>query len=447
MGPILDLSTLFPWRILMLFAYSFAYYNIAHALLKDKYHPAITFGSIFVLRILLSCLSNWCDVGFNASFLFFFLFLVLAFVLTLFLTEGKTLKKVTVTIFYLIFYLFTAFASSVYTNLAFHGTDYYELYHIQYPDEDLPQIFFGNIVLILSVSFLFAGILKLFESRKPNYTHKKLYAYFSFLPLTHIFFVIVSLIAIPLGNEAVYTHRMLFFIYATLFGILLFDCSFPFVVDHFEKIEMQNNKRKKELIEATMNYQQTLILKQERQEVRKIKHDILNLTATAKQFIENGTPEKALEILDQTHSDMSAFASFHMSTNDTINTILYMKQKQAQDSSVTLMIDVTETAPILIDDYSVCRVLHNMLDNAIEAAAETTEKTVHVQLKVNTGIFIFSCENTFVRLPSEHRAGRGYGTGIVKEIAQQHNGTYATEITAGVFHATLKMQNQSIDEH
>lgn len=34
MGPIIDITNLFPYRIIMLFAYSFACYNIAHSVLK-----------------------------------------------------------------------------------------------------------------------------------------------------------------------------------------------------------------------------------------------------------------------------------------------------------------------------------------------------------------------------------------------------------------------------
>ena len=47
MGPIIDITPLFPYRILMHIAEVFAYYNIAHSITKDKYHPAITIAAIF----------------------------------------------------------------------------------------------------------------------------------------------------------------------------------------------------------------------------------------------------------------------------------------------------------------------------------------------------------------------------------------------------------------
>lgn len=54
MGPIIDITTLFPYRIIILFAYSFACYNIAHSVLKDKFNSFITLIAIFVARILTS---------------------------------------------------------------------------------------------------------------------------------------------------------------------------------------------------------------------------------------------------------------------------------------------------------------------------------------------------------------------------------------------------------
>ena len=86
MGPIIDITNLFPYRIIMLFAYSFACYNIAHSVLKDKFNSFITLIAIFIARILTSVAffnrESIDALGYPA-------FAILLFVTLTFLTVGK----------------------------------------------------------------------------------------------------------------------------------------------------------------------------------------------------------------------------------------------------------------------------------------------------------------------------------------------------------------------
>lgn len=54
-----------------------------------------------------------------------------------------------------------------------------------------------------------------------------------------------------------------------------------------------------------MAYQQLLIRKENQKEFRKAKHDYVNLISAAKEFIEIGKPEKALDILQCTNDDIT----------------------------------------------------------------------------------------------------------------------------------------------
>ena len=73
-----------------------------------------------------------------------------------------------------------------------------------------------------------------------------------------------------------------------------------FLVDYIDKIEHKNIENEKQILLNTMTYQQTIMLNEEKKELRKIKHDLNNLLTTATGFIEIGQTDKALEILNKT---------------------------------------------------------------------------------------------------------------------------------------------------
>lgn len=104
MGPIIDLTPLFPYRILMHIAEVFAYYNIAHSITKDKYHPAITIAAIFAAKEL------WAAVLFNTpiDFAAYIFFGITLFIVLKLLTNGRTSGMVVSVIFGMISKIVTA---------------------------------------------------------------------------------------------------------------------------------------------------------------------------------------------------------------------------------------------------------------------------------------------------------------------------------------------------
>lgn len=442
MGPIIELTSLFPWRILSIFAYSFAFYNIVHAALKDKFHPILTFSSVFLLRIILSEIffrnEQWNFLGFP-------IFLVLSFVLIYFLTSGKLITKILSTLFYCISHIVSGLIFSVVQMLVFKGEDYVELFGINYPYEDFLYIHLVSVVSYCSISFLFSGILKLFAIKKSEQKHKKLYAYFSFLPLSHISTILIVLFMTPGGNDsdADFGPAVNSAIFILLGAILIFDCSFPFLIDHFEKLETRYEANKKELTKSTLNYQQLSLLKEEKENLRKIKHDYLNLTTTAKGFIEIGKADKAVELLSNTEEDLMSVNGASFCMNETLNTLMYIKHKEAAAKDIDLHTEINESSGLFIDDYSICRVIHNILDNAIEAAQETKEKYIELKIVIDPESFTLYCKNTYIRRGKTYsrRPDRGYGTGIIKDIVKKYEGTYTQHNDNDYFYSDLTMKN------
>lgn len=90
MGPIIDLTQLLPYRIILHLAEGFAVFNICHSLLKDKYNSVITFMAALAVRVIVA------QLLFDTQF-YIVSYLVLGIVLILIfkvLTNGEVSKIV-----------------------------------------------------------------------------------------------------------------------------------------------------------------------------------------------------------------------------------------------------------------------------------------------------------------------------------------------------------------
>ncbi len=137
-----------------------------------------------------------------------------------------------------------------------------------------------------------------------------------------------------------------------------------------------------------------LMLNEEKQRYRRIKHDFANITATAAGFIEMGKPEKALHILNKTSDDISQISEFSVCSNDAINTTLYLKKQEAKKIGVKLDVEIDESFPIQADDYDICRILFNIADNSVTAASKlNNNKTSFIRVEINKDEIVFESRN------------------------------------------------------
>lgn len=443
MGPIIDLTTLFPWRIMLLFSFSFACYNIAHSILKDKYHPLLTWGAIFVMRILSSVLFY---NNMQLNMLGYPVFALLAFLVLLFFTEGKVLHKAICIIFYIVSHLATALLLATIEAIIFQGKDYDEVFGTENLNLDFLYLHLIKVICYIAISFLFAGILKIFSQRKTKTISFKIFSYFTFIPVSHIFTIIIAMYMAPADFESTpnfgFAVNLIFYI--VMGAIIAFDCSFPFIIDYFQKILEQNIRNEKELLKNKMDYQQMLMLKEEKQEFRKIKHDFINITTTAKGFIEIGKPEKALSILNSTNEDLMGLAGFSICSNETINTILYIKQQQAKNSGIHFITNISENYAVLLDDYDFCRLLNNIIDNALNAAFKVKEsKECKIEIEIDESSIIVKSENNFIEKETKRKNGdHGNGIGIIKEIASKYGGKYSSRQENDVWYTETFLENK-----
>lgn len=447
MGPIIDLTPLFPYRILMHIAEAFAYYNIAHSITKDKYHPAITIAAIFAAKEL------WAALLFNTPIetAGYVCFGITLFIVLKFLTEGITVHKAVSVVFGIISNFFAAFITGLVAGVVYQGKSYDDVFKNENPNLDYLYMFLSHCILIIAVSYLFAGILKFFNRKKvASSRNNKLLLLFSFFPASHIMTVFFSLSVAPkdYDNAPNFGFTVNFVVFAFMLIIMLFDCLFPFAMDYFEAIEERNILNERALTKSKMEYQQVLMRKEDQQEFRKVKHDYANLISAAKGFIEIGKPEKALEILQRTNDDITGLSRFSLCSNETVNTIIYMKKQEAEKNGIKVKAEVEEHYPLNVDDYDFCRLLGNIIDNAVNALRKFEgEKLFRLSIEIDEDFVRIKGENPF-NAAKEKRKRRskdhGQGTIIIKDIASKYDGSYNVRQENGIWYTDTVLKNIKI---
>ena len=101
---------------------------------------------------------------------------------------------------------------------------------------------------------------------------------------------------------------------------------------------------------------------------------------------------------------------------------------------------------MLIDDYDLCRVLCNLIDNALNAAKESeNDKICDFNITINEENIIVNSKNSFEatkqKKPYESIL-HGNGIGIIKEITSKYDGKYSAKQENNIWYTNILLNNQ-----
>lgn len=416
-------------------------YNVIHASLKDKKNSFVTFAAVISVGMLWSFLTVEYLNTVN-ELLLFAVFVVLEIGVIFLTCDGTIFAK-----------LFTAGLVAI-TNLVTSviASGFMVAIGIPYSyfvSTTMPAFFIVIFAMLsFSISFLYAFIIKLIKNKissKGRITTTKSY-FFLTIPLVNmIYFLTYASISQSIGSSAMNspayiklrntTYIVAAISFITSIGIIL-------LVDYIDKIERKNIENEKQILTNTMTYQQTIMLNEEKKELRKVKHDLNNLLATATGFIEIGKTDKALEILNGTASSVFGATKNSVCSNEIISTIIYIKQQKAAEKNVALDIQIDESATVKIAEYDLCRLLHNLIDNSVNAA-EQADKKAKILINIENDCIFITTQNGFNTNKKQKKADKnhGYGSTIIKEICKKYSGDYSFKVENNEYRTFTKIKN------
>lgn len=139
------------------------------------------------------------------------------------------------------------------------------------------------------------------------------------------------------------------------------------------------------------------------QDIRRFKHDYLNILSTITGYIQENDMDKLRDYFD---SSIVTSSSILVNQDDTlarlslikvteIKGLLYTKMVQAMNRQLDVSFELTqEITELSTDLLTLSRVLGIFLDNAIEAASETEQKRFHIAIVCKVHSVIFHIENS-----------------------------------------------------
>lgn len=284
--------------------------------------------------------------------------------------------------------------------------------------------------LTLISSYLIIFFVKLFKvNRKSTFQLKYLYFYFvpiiCFLPTISIF---------NFSNETlenINEHGMFFSnsTYANIeIIVFLLDVVIAFtaifVIDAIQKSDEKMKKLAQTVAKNEFEAKNIEFINREKEETRKLRHDMRNILSLANGFISSGDTEKAQNLINQANKELSSVSGVPLCRNKIINTALYIKSNEAKQEEVYLKINIYENCDIMIDDFDLSRIVLNLCDNAINAAKECNDKSVSVNIEVNSKTIKINISNHFVKTKKSPKPGHGNGEKIIKETAKKYGGSY-----------------------
>ncbi len=198
----------------------------------------------------------------------------------------------------------------------------------------------------------------------------------------------------------------------------------------------------KEIYLANQKYlaQQQVILNMDslNQAMRSQRHDFLNHMQVIYTLIELGDLESAEEYLNKLYGDIGELNQFIKTNDNAINALLQVKSLYAKRVDVDLQMNIKTTlSDFSIPSWEMCRVLGNLLDNAIYEAKgfEPDRRIVALGVSENISSFIFTITNDAEGLESvqienmfkagyttKGSVGEGMGLAIAKEIILNYQG-------------------------
>ncbi|MDE6592664.1 MAG: GHKL domain-containing protein [Oscillospiraceae bacterium] len=125
--------------------------------------------------------------------------------------------------------------------------------------------------------------------------------------------------------------------------------------------------------------------------------------------------------------------------NSVINAFMNIKRQTAVHKSIKFTCDMNIKQPLAADEYDLCVIFGNILDNAIKAAEDAKdEQFVSVRTEAVKNYLVINVKNSAAELPERFDV-QNYGTGLmnVRKTVEKGKGIMEIRTTGGCFEISI----------
>nr|AAD51709.1 AgrC [Staphylococcus lugdunensis] len=316
-------------------------------------------------------------------------------------------------------------------------------------------------IIIILVSFTLISIICAYFIRFLLISSKKTYLYFNKIYISVIsIFLILSLIMLYLYTQIFKQEYQDLKIFAIIFvGILFFLAIFIIAITFSVHREMQYKRNLKEI---ETYYEYTLQIESINNEMRKFRHDYVNILSTMSEYIREDDMPGLREYFNNnivSMKDNLQMNSIKINGTDklkvrAIKGLVTTKILQAQEKNIPISIEVPELIEhIEMNTVDLSRVIGIIIDNAIEASESLEDALIRIAFIKNEDSVLFivmnKCSDTTPKIHelfqenfSTKGKNRGLGLSNLKEIIDATPNTLLdTTIDNGYFIQKVEILN------
>lgn len=173
-----------------------------------------------------------------------------------------------------------------------------------------------------------------------------------------------------------------------------------------------------------------------------VRHDLKNHLISMLTLAEHGEWDKLKEyLLKICNAGMKSEDDIETG-NNVVNAIVNTKRQTARQKNIRFDCNINISKPLRIDEYDLCIIWGNVLDNAIKASDASQERYILVQAEIVKRNLIINVKNTVAPDMRQKNFGiKDWGTGLknINNIVQKENGIMDIEISGTVFDISIML--------
>ena len=171
-------------------------------------------------------------------------------------------------------------------------------------------------------------------------------------------------------------------------------------------------------------------------QLRKQRHDFINHLQVVYSLIDMQENEEAIRYIETVYGQMHRLSVGMKTAKPAVNALLQAKLANAEQRGIQLELDVSSPYDELpMNDWEFCRVLGNLLDNAMDALEGCESPKIKVELYEDIRTYGFCVSNNGPKIPPQicvrifntgfttKAAGHGLGLSIVRELMEGCGGS------------------------
>lgn len=332
--------------------------------------------------------------------------------------------------------IFLDFVFSVIIFLAVE-TGIYIMNYIFFISDNANFIALGNLAITIKIICMVLvtafSTIYLKQCRKVH-LKKRQAVLILLLPLFSIFFFFSLL-----EMSTVYIQlKSIFLILANIIVLVLLNFYFLYLWGYLLRSKELETTLRIFQTQNDLQYRHYGQLEEKYKESRKIIHDMKNHLSAIEHLYRQETTVSASPYMEDLYHMLNIMGEKYYSSNSMLNIICNDKLAYAQQKGIHVTAEIGDTDFSDMRDIDITTIFANLFDNAIEAAQETSNPYLKIQIQTIQNFRVISLVNSS---PTDLKKKGHMGLGLenVKNTVQQYSGTLTTELSGQEYQVSIML--------